>query len=218
LRLPVSQSCLPMAPGRFRSAVRGDLARQGPGFRGAGLPLLRQCLWLPVPSGSDSRDVVPLGAPDPRAHGRTRRPPPSSPYRRVVPARRRRGALVRRFSAPLARRRPAWRAPRPVGIVKSARNRAGSIRWSIIDSKILVFSGYAIDSVRFTSAFRQKLPQTAAAPPSAPTREDPVGPAATAIKIAWSLKSWDEAWEDRPLARRCHHHRSIVVPRIGRSS
>ena len=128
LRLPVPQSRLPMAPGRFRSAVRGDLARQGPGFRGTGLPLSRQGLRLPVPSGSDFRDVVPLDPPQPRAHGRTRRTPPSSPYRRVVPARRRGGALVRGFSAPLARRRPSRRTPRPGGLIASARNRAGSIR------------------------------------------------------------------------------------------
>ena len=26
---------------------------------------------------------------------------------------------------------------------------------------------------------------------------EPGGPAATAMKIAWSLNSWDEAWQDR---------------------
>jgi hypothetical protein len=30
-------------------------------------------------------------------------------------------------------------------------------------------------------------------------REDPVGAAATAIKIAWSLNSRDEAWEPEAL-------------------
>jgi hypothetical protein len=49
-------------------------------------------------------------------------------------------------------------------------------------------------------AFWQKSTQTAAAPPSTPARED--GPAATAIKIAWSLNSWGEAWEDRRLVPR----------------
>src|ERR1700724_123478 len=54
--------------------------------------------------------------------------PPSSPCRRVVPARRCRGALVRRFSAPLACRRPARRTPRPDGVIESAINRDGAIR------------------------------------------------------------------------------------------
>ncbi len=48
----------------FDLPIRSDLARQRPGFRGAGLPLSRKRLWIPVPSGSDFRDVVPMGAPD----------------------------------------------------------------------------------------------------------------------------------------------------------
>jgi hypothetical protein len=44
----------------------------------------------------------------------------------------------------------------------------------------------------------------------------PGGPAATAIKIAWSLNSWEEAWEGRPPV-------DVIIAallslRIGRSS